>query len=437
MRKRFLSLAATFAAIGLFSVVLKADLDGSQVLPLDNESIAYAKRPLDDAVTNLQKNVAAGKAKMEYDPAFGYLRSLLKNLDIQESSQVLVFTKTSFQAPRISPRTPRAIYFNDDVAVGFVRTGEVLEIADADPRQGIIFYTVDQEAKKSARFDRQDQCLQCHASGATLGVPGLLVRSLYPDHTGMPVFRAGSFITDHRSPLEERWGGWYVTGTHGDQRHMGNAVIEDKDHPEQFDKEKGANVTDLKPFFDTGSYLTPHSDIIALMMLEHQTRMRNLIIRVGWETRLALAQQDVMNKALGEAPGTVSDSAKRRIGNAAEELVRYMLFADEAALKSEIRGTSTFAHDYSSRGPKDKQGRSLRDFDLRTRLLKYPCSPLIYSRAFDALPELAKQEVYQRLWRVLSGSDTSPKFARLTATDRTAVREILLDSKKDLPAYWK
>jgi hypothetical protein len=217
---------------------------------------------------------------------------------------------------------------------------------------------------------------------------------------------------------------------------MGNTLVDDKDHPELFDKSKGTNTTDLKPFFDTGGYLTPHSDVVALMMLEHQTRMRNLLIRVGWETRLAVAQQDVMNKALGDAPGTLGDSANRRINNAVEELVRYMLFADETPLKSEIRGTSKFTEEYAQLGPKDSRGRSLREFDLKTRLLKYPCSPLIYSRAFDSLPEIAKLRVYQRLWDVLSGTETSSRFARLSSADRTAIREILIATKKGLPAYW-
>jgi hypothetical protein len=437
MRFPVILCAAVIAAITLFSAGLHADLDGSHVLPLDHEVIQYTKAPVDDAVTKLEKRIAGGKAGLDYDPAFGHLRSLLKQLNILESSQVLVFTKTSFQAPRISPRTPRAIYFNDDVAVGFVKTGEVLEIAAADPRQGIIFYTLDQEQKKTPRFDRQDQCLQCHAAGSTLGVPGLVVRSVYPDHSGMPVFRAGSFITDHRSPLNERWGGWYVTGIHGEQVHMGNAVVADKDRPELFDKSKGTNIEDLKPFFDTGAYPTPHSDIVALMMLEHQTRMRNLITRLGWETRLAVAQQEVMNKALGEAPGTPSESATRRINNAVEELVRYMLFTNEAPLTAEIRGTSKYATEYAELGPKDDKRRSLRQFDLKTRMMKYPCSPLIYSAAFDALPEFAKARVYERLWQVLSGADHSKPFDGLSAADRAAVRGILLATKSGLPEYWR
>src|SRR4051794_25551107 len=190
MRKRnalFLSLASGAAAVCAF-----AGLEGSHVLPADHEAILYSKAPLDDVVTQLQSKVASGGVKLEYDPTFGYLPAVLKQLNVPTSSQVLVFSKTSFQAPRISPRVPRALYFNDEVSVGFVRGGDVVELAAADPKQGIVFYTLDQEKTSKPRFDRQDQCLQCHASGGTLGVPGLVVRSVFPDRTGMPVFQAGS-----------------------------------------------------------------------------------------------------------------------------------------------------------------------------------------------------------------------------------------------------
>src|SRR2546423_11292186 len=206
-------------------------------------------------------------------------------------------SKTSFQASRISPRIPRALYFNDRVAVGWVRGGDVVEIASVDPRQGVVFYTLDQERSASPQIVRRDECLQCHAAGSTLGVPGFLVRSVYPNSSGMPLFHAGSFITDHRSPLSQRWGGWYVTGTHGSQTHMGNMVYEDAGTPTPATAQ-GGNVTDLAGRIDTGAYLSPHSDIVALMTLEHQSRMQNLITRVSYETRMALNSQKAINEAL-------------------------------------------------------------------------------------------------------------------------------------------
>lgn len=414
-----------------------ADLDGSYILPRDHAAIQYGAAPVHDRVAALQERLRDGKLKPEFREPHGYLDAVLKALDIPVSSQVLVFSKTSFQAPRISPRMARALYFSDDVYVGWVPGGDVLEFAAHDPRQGVVFYTMDQESGPKPRIDRRDECLQCHASGGTLGVPGVVVRSVFVERSGMPLFQAGGFVTDHRSPLSQRWGGWYVTGTHGSQQHMGNVFAEDRDHPDQLDREKGANVTDLKGRIDTGNYLGAGSDIVALMVLEHQTRMTNLITRVGYETRMALHEQQAINKSLGEPEDKLSDSARRRIDNAAEALLKYLLFADEALLDSPVRGASTFAKDFEARGPRDRRGRGLRDLDLKSRMFRYPCSYLIYSPAFDSLPAPARDRIYRRLWEVLTGADKTPLFARLTPADRSAIYEILSETKRGLPDYWR
>jgi hypothetical protein len=403
-----------------------ADLDGSYVLPQDDWAIQYATRPLADPITLLQQQIRRGEAKLEYDPDYGYLPSVLHNLQAPVSSQVLVFSKTSFQAARISPRVPRALYFNDRVSVGWVKGGDVVEIASVDPRQGVIFYTLDQEKSATPKIVRRDECLQCHASGATLGVPGLVIRSVYPDVSGMPLFHVGTFITDHRSPLKERWGGWYVSGGRDGLLHMGNAIYEDANPPQPEPRR-----------FDAGAYLSPYSDIVALMVFEHQTRMQNLITRVGWETRMALESQTAMNQALNRPADEVSDSTKRRINSAADALVAYMLFADEAPLDGRIAGASGFAEEFVRQGPKDARGRSLRQFDLTRRIFRYPCSYLIYSEAFDSLPDAARDRIYRRLWEVLADQENSAAFARLSSVDRQAILEILLDTKPGLPEYWK
>lgn len=418
------------------AVVAMAGLGGSYVVPLDHYAIQYATRPVDDPIARLQKRVDAGQVKLEFRDGQGYLKSVLDALTVRPESQVLVFSKTSFQAPRIVPSLPRAIYFSDDVSVGWVRGGDVLEFASVDPKQGVIFYTLDQAATETPRFDRQDTCLQCHANGATVGVPGLVVRSVYTSASGMPVFHAGTFVTDHRSPLNERWGGWYVTGKHGAQTHMGNALVRDRSLPVSLDSD-GQNVTDLRRRFDTGAYLTPHSDIVALMALEHQTRMTNLITRVGYEARMALHYNAAMNKALGRPDGAVSESVTRRVNSAAEEMVEYMLFTDEARLTEPVLGMSGFAESFAREALRDGRGRSLRDLDLKTRLLRYPCSYLIYSEAFDQMPEIARNRVYRRLWEILAEGSTQPKFAHLSSEDRKAILEILLATKKGLPDYWR
>ncbi len=382
-----------------WSAGLAATVSGQEI---ERDPINYSVATPQNAVTDLQERLDRGEVSLEYGSEHGYLRSLLRALDIPESSQVLVFSKTSMQRERISPKTPRAIYFNDDVLVGFCLRGQVLEISAADDNLGTVFYTLDQfEEEKPAPMRQTDSCLLCHSSSANQGIPGHLVRSLYVDRQGLPLLSSGSFRTDHTSPLAERWGGWYVTGTSSGQMHLGNMISEGSRRVEARDNADGVDVTDLKDRLTIGMYLRPDSDIVALMTLEHQVGMLNRLARAELETRMALHYEREMNKALGQPANEPSESARSRIRNVGEEVVQYMLFGEETPLTGRIEGTSSFASDFAERGPRDSKGRSLRDFDLNTRLFKYPCSYLIYSRAFDSLPVEVKDHVYRRLWEIL------------------------------------
>ena len=424
-------LAMTLAAVVLRGNSARAQLD------FEAEPINYQTAPTDNRVQALQDQLDRGAAKLAYRPQHGYLESVLELLEVPVWSQGLVFSKTSFQLRRISGQRPRAVYFNDDVYIGWVQGGDVIEVSTADTRQGAIFYTLSQERTARPAFTRdRGQCIVCHASSRTAGVPGHLVRSVFASRSGQPYFGSGTFTTDHRSPFQQRWGGWYVTGTHGKQRHMGNVVATERDRPEHLDVESGANVTDLSDRFNTAPYLSPHSDIVALMVLEHQTRMHNLITRANFETRAAQHYDVVMNNAMDRPADHRSDSARRRIHSAAETLVEYMLYAEEFELTDAVVGTSKFADEFSSRGPRDSQGRSLRDLDMKTRMMKYPCSYLIYSKSFDGLPSEAKSRVYRRLFEVLSGTDTGNAFSHLSNGDRQAILDILRETKRDLPSYW-
>ncbi len=415
-------LAATLALAGH-----DQSTEETSFIPGDHPAIEYSKAPLEDPVAMLDRQLESGKAKLEFSPhGLGYLPSLLKNLSVNPDSQMLVFSKTSFQAARISPRAPRALFFNDTVAVGSVQDGDVLELAALDPRKGIVFYTLDAHQSERPRFDRRDVCLQCHQGPATLGVPGIMIASVYVDSSGMPAFRFGEPVTDHRTPFGDRWGGWYVSGTHGRQEHKGNAVARDSRHPDVLEIAETQNLTSLARKFDATEYVSSVSDIVALMTLEHQTRMTNLITRVGWEARIA--QSD------GKKAGT---AVQERINADIEALVTYMLFANEAPLRDSIKGVSTFAQTFPQQGPRDRQGRSLRDFDLQKRLFRYPLSYMIYSAAFDAIPNDARERIYQRIFDVLAGKDQSKNFDRLSDEDRHAILAILRDTKPDLPAYWR
>jgi hypothetical protein len=413
-----LMIGCAAAATLVWALVAGAETPGETTLiAIDHPAIQYDTRPVDDRVTRLSRDLRSGKITLK-PTADGYLSGLLNALEVNPDSQALVFSKTSFQAARIEPRNPRALYFSDDVMVGFVRGSDLLELAALDPRQGMVFYSFDGHADPP-RFDRRDACLQCHHSPGTLGVPGLLIASSYTDASGMPAFRGAQRITDHRTPFEDRWGGWYVTGTHPDMRHIGNAVGHDSAHPELLDLRDTQNLTSLAKKFDAHGYLSGLSDIVALMTLEHQTRMTNLMIRTGWEGRIG------------------DPAAKAQFETDLESLVTYMLFADEASLHGPVEGVSTFTRTFPQRGPRDRQGRSLRDFDLNRRLFRYPLSYMIYSEAFDGMPAQVRERLYRRLYDVLTGRDQGEKFKRLSPGDRQAVLEILRETKPGLPAYFK
>ena len=401
-------------------------------LQFEREPINYAAAA-NDPVTQLQKSLESGKTALDYDEEHGYLPALLELLDIDTSSQVLVYSKTSFQLRRISPRRPRALYFNEHSYVGWVQGGDVIEIMTTDPDQGEIFYTLEQEKVERPQFVRdRGQCIVCHASSRTQGVPGGLVRSMFVDAGGQPHYGSGTFTIDHTSPFSERWGGWYVTGTHGSMRHMGNIISTDRQRPETVDREAGANITDLKEKLNVEPYLTPHSDIVALMILEHQTQMQNFLTLANFECRIASHYDASMNKALDRPADYVSDTTRRRIENVGDKLLRYMLMADEFQLTSPVKGTSDFAAHFQQRGPRDSQGRSLRDLDLQTRMFKYPCSYLIYSASFDQLPATVKNHVATRLRAILTGEDKSEEFTHLSAADRRNILEILDETKPEL-----
>jgi hypothetical protein len=416
----FLCLLLLLAAA---AALLAERLEDTIYLPYDHKAIQYYERTPTDAAQRLLERLDKHQTKLDFAPGTGYLPTLLKQFDINPDSQVLVFSQTSLQSPRISPARPRAIYFNDTVSVGWVQGGDVMEISALDPTLGVDFYTMEVRKSDNPFLARREVCLQCHLGGQTLGVPGLMVSSLYKSGPNVAGLHASNYLTDQRTAFGERWGGWFVTGSMGGQKHLGNAAP-DPQRPDRVVAEGGKDWETLEGHVDMKPYLAPGSDVVALMTLEHQARMTNLITRVSWETRIA------------EADGKLAAS-RDKIDFAIEEMLAYMLFADEAPVTAPIQGTSTFTKTFPARGPRDKQGRSLRDFDLKTRLFRYPLSYMIYTAAFDAMPDYARERIYRRLYDVLAGAETGAKFAKLTQEDRRAVVEIVRDTKTRLPAYWK
>ena len=371
-------------------------------LPLDHKAIQYNEGPATDAAAKLIQDVESGKTTLAWQRGgWGYLLSLLDKLKIDTSSQVLVFSQTSIQAEHISTRTPRAIYFNDTVSVGYVENGEVLEITSLDPRLGIQFYTLknrrQEETPDFARRDGSDDCMRCHRGPQTLGIPGRMVSSVYSSPTDPRGLHAMSYVTDDRVPVEQRWGGWYISGSLGKQKHLGVAIAPDTSR------------------FNPEAYPAPTSDVVALLTLEHQARMGNLLTRVGWDTRIAVAD------------GKLTEFSEQ-LDYEVNELVKYMTFAGEAPLDGPISGASGFAGTFAGRGPRDSHGRSLRDFDLEKKVFRYPLSFMIYSAAFESMPAEARSRVMGRLVAVLSGKVTEAPFDRLDSAKRMAALEILRET---------
>jgi hypothetical protein len=426
----------TLFALGLWLLVvcsawthLDAQRAGTFRGSIDDPAIRYSTTPnLNNAVVDANKKIQDGAARFEFDERSGFLRSALEALGIPVDSQLLVFSRASLQGKRISDQNPRALFFNDRVALGWVRGGDVLEVAAHDESAGVVFYTLEQRAELASgtpQFKRAFECLGCHVTGNTLGVPGLLMFSTTrPEPTqfsGIPRH------IDHSEPFSQRFGGWFVTGSTGSARHMGNDVA-------AVDARPSRELTSVEGLFDSGGYRAFSSDIVAHMVLTHQAGMTNVLTRASWEAR---AMDPSLHPLFTPDPG-MDERIASVMSSVASEVVDYLLFVDEAKLTDRVRGTSGFAERFSSTGPRDRKGRSLHELDLNQRLMKYPCSYLIYSPAFDALPLLAKVPIYKRLWEVLSGEAQEPRYrAALSLADRQAIVEILKDTKKDLPPYFQ
>lgn len=394
------TLTAGVTVLLLAAIAASADLaDTLPPSPADPAIDYYG--PSADPVAKLAARLANGSAKLEYSPRAGYLKSLLSALNIPVESQVLVQTRTSLQAALISPANPRSIFFNESAAVGWMYGG-FIEIAAQDPKRGTIFYSLAQDPARPPLFKRDNACLACHRSDTSLGTPGPIVRSVRPGPDGEPLIIYGSDSIDHRTPIDQRWGGYYVTGAPVGLRHMGNLQVTDRDKPDVVNANPLSILTGM---FPTERYLSPYSDAAALLVFDHQMYGLGLITRLNWDTR--------------------AGAAENRIDDGAREVADYLLFVNEAPLKlpspAKVGGTAGFAAKFSAQGPRDSKGRSLRQLNLQTRLFEYPCSYLVYSPAFDALPPSAKTAVYKHMREVLSTKG---------ATGR-AITEILQATKPD------
>ena len=402
----------------------------------DYPLIGYSETPTHNAFARLQQKLDKGKVKLEWRAPRGYLDSLLKALNIDESSQSLVFSKTSLEIAYITEKTPRAIYFDDETYVAWVQGAPSLELMAVDSVIGPVFYTLpNRDPTIAAQLERETlRCLNCHDSFSLAGggVPHFLMVSTYAGIDGDHAQRSASIDTSDSTPMKNRWGGWYVTGHNGDQPHLGNIVIKTQQDLDHIDSLRQADIDTLKGVFDTKPYLTDKSDNVALMVLAHQVTVHNLITRANFKSRTIAARE--VDPATNPAPRweDFSPRIQKAMTSIFEPLVRGLLNADAATFARPMAGSSGFDAWFQKQGPKDPRGRSLRELDLNTRLFRYPLSYLIYSDGFEGLPEYGKRYVYTRLAQVLRGQDASIALPALSTADRQAMLEILSTTK---PAF--
>lgn len=420
-------------------------LCGLAIFSAAAEEEAFERRPISysttaphDAVTTLKRKLAAGEIRWDGDDK-SVVRQLLLALGIPESSQLLVFSKTSFQKDRISPSRPRAIYFGDEVYVGWC-PGGLIEVAAVDPVLGPVFYSFDPRSEAGAsRFDRDPDCMRCHGGTFVRDVPGLLVRSMFCDANGQPLLALGTDLVEDSTPIEKRWGGWYVTALRAGPQHRGNLVLASEQEPNPAQLSANANLANLNKLVDTSPYLVPTSDVTALLIFEHQVSVQNAMTRANQQCLRMMTYQTNLQAELKETVTTepTYESVKHSFSEAAQQICDALLCKDAAALPSGgIAGVGTFARDFEKSGRAAANQPSFKSLDLGSRLFRYRCSYLIQSASFDNLQPTLRRRVLQRLWRVVSDPTPDPRYAYLESQERQGIHDLIASNIHHLPPCW-
>jgi hypothetical protein len=414
-----LCLAATVVTAA--TATTAAGAPGPGEIPFDQPPHDYWKRPLTDRFSQLKTQIESGRLSLEAEGEKAFLLRLLRALDIPASSQMLVFSTTSLQLRLISPANPRALFFNEDVYVGYIPGGRI-EVVSIDPDLGGIYYIFDiPRGGQPLQPERSNRCMNCHASEDTGFVPGLVVKSVMPGPHGgsLDAYRQG--LTGDGVPFKDRFGGWYVTGYRGAAEHLGNFT--GRLSPE------GLTKIPIVPgqLFDFARYPMSTSDILPQLVHEHQTGFVNRVVAATYRAREILEKDKGVPDAAGGA----------ELDRQARDLTRYLLFADETPLPAGgIEGDPAFKADFLRSRRATLIGASLKDFDLKTRLFRNRCSYMIYSTAFRGLPPAIKQRVYRRLSQALNVSAPDAEYAFLPAAEKQTIHSILRSTVPDLPSGW-
>ncbi len=381
----------------------------------------YWKQTPKDRFSRWMTNLNAGRVTLDYSTEKAFVASVLKSLDIPSSSQMLVYSTTSLQLSLISPRSPRAIFFNEDIYLGYVVGGKI-EIVSVDPDLGGVFYIFDIPRNgQPPHPDRATRCMNCHAREDTGYVPGPVIKSVVVGPRGGSLKSFRQEQSGHGIPLDQRFGGWYVTGLPNFTNHWGNFIGQSTP--------QGVQRIAIPPGsqFSYDRYLVPSSDVLPQLLHEHQVGFVNRAVEATYRTRTHLAEDH----------GKLTTEHAAALDQQARTVTRYLLFADEVPLpKGGIAGDAEFKTDFASVRRLGPGGASLKDFDLRTRLFQHRCSYMIYSLAFQGLPPEMKQRVFTKLAKALDVAKPEPEFAYLPAAEKQAIRGILKATLPDLPKGW-
>jgi hypothetical protein len=381
----------------------------------------YNEHQPKDRFAGLLKQIEKGEFQPDTSSDQALLRSLLQGLKVPVSSQILLFSASSLQSEIINPRNPRALFFNEDTYVGYV-PGGVLEVAAADPEVGPIFYVFDrlQPGGPFPRVQRGTKCFNCHGGTATKRLPGLIAESLLVSQAGSSLETYRRDEQGHQIPLENRFGGWHLTGKHHISGHKANV----------FGLARGGKIekTEVVPgqTWDTAKHLLPTSDILPHLVHEHQ---------IGFENRLVRGIY-IVRQLKHDRKGMLGSAEQAEIDAWSQDFARYVLFADEAKFPREgIEGDPAYVRDFLEGRITSKRGLSLKDFDLKTRLFKHRCSFMLYTDTWEHAPKEIKDRVYYRMAEALR--DAQPSMPHLATEERRVIREILKETLRDLPAWWR
>ncbi len=404
--------------LSLFLLTLPA-LAGSDYWELP--PIRYSDTAAANTLTELAADLASGARKVTGTTGLERLKFVLDELRVPEESQVLVFSKTSHQNSLIRPSNPRSLYFSENTYVGYVPGGDIEAIIQ-DPLLGPVYYLIEADSDGGLEIERDfSTCISCHATSSTEHVPGLLIRSVFPDENGRPLLAMGTRLVDHESPVRERWGGYYVTGR-SSLPHLGNRTYDENETAEPMP----SDLLDLENTIDITRYPRPTSDIVALLVLEHQCRMHNLFTAASMQYRRSIFLSRLLDPAAAD-----SGSAGQVAHSMASKIVDCLFFKNEADLGEGIEGGEDFQKSFETRFPKSKDGHSLADFKLYGRIFKHRCSYMVYSEAFQNLPLEMKSLVLKKMHSALTGND--PAYDWLKASEKSRIRAILASTLPDWP----